>query len=62
MPGVSFQYAQILENCSSLRYMYENPDDIQEPVWFLVISMLASNVNTDDFIHWISHGCSKLYR
>ena len=56
---VPLKYAKMLENCRLLRYMYENPDDILEPVWFSVISMLTRNANTDEFIHLISQGHSN---
>ena len=56
---VPLQYRQILENCRLLKFMYEYPDEIPEPVWFSAISMLTRNTNTDDFIHLISEGYSK---
>lgn len=56
---VPLKYVQMVENCRLLKYMYENPDEISEPVWFSVISMLTRNANTDEFIHWISQGHSN---
>ena len=56
---IPLKHRQMLEHCRLLKFMYENPDEISEPVWFSVISMLTRNANTDDFIHLISQGYSK---
>lgn len=53
------EYKRMIENCRLLKFMYENPDEIPEPVWFSAISMLTRNASTNDFIHLISQGYSK---
>ena len=55
----SLNYTRMIENCRLLKFMYNNPDEIKEPTWFAVISMLTRNTNTDDFIHWLSQGHSN---
>ena len=49
-------FARVLENCQSLRYAVENPQEMSEPQWRSVLSVAKFCENGEELIHTVSEG------